>query len=166
MTNADPVAQSGETTEKTETFTDRAAVEAFCGRIMTTMDDLIALLETETEMVRAGKLLEAGDLQPKKSDLANRYVEAMNVARANTVSLGRLAPDIIEAMQRRHVEFRALLQINMAVLATAREASEDILKTVAEAVGNKETASSYGRSGDLRPQTERTASGIACDRNL
>ena len=147
-------------------FADRKSAEALCTRILTTMDQLNAVLERETELVRAGKLIKASDLQPNKTSLAAVYVADMNDARANALALGRLAPDDVAQLHRRHKEFRAMLQINMAVLATAREVSEDIMKSVAQAVGAKETASGYSLSGRKRPTAERTASGIACDRSL
>jgi len=153
-------------TQEPTRFADRKSAEMLCARITAIMDDLNAVLVAETDLIRASKLLEAAELQSRKSELAAIYVSDMNEARNNALVLGRLAPEAVTALHQRHEEFRSLLQINMAVLATAREVSEDIMKSVAEAVGARETVSGYGQSGLTRPKTERTASGIAYDRSL
>jgi hypothetical protein len=69
-------------------------------------------------------------------------------------------------MRRRHEEFAALLKINLAVLATAREVAEDIVRGVSEAVGRAAGPRTYGPTSGVRHPTATGARGIAIDRSL
>jgi hypothetical protein len=101
------------------------AAEELCDRIGAIMDALIETLEREIKLVRAGRVLAAGEIQPSKSELSRRYLKEMNVAHHNTGPLERFVPDRVKNLQRKHCEFRSLLQINLAVLATAQQVSLD-----------------------------------------
>lgn len=104
-------------------ITSVRAAQELCDRISATMDALIEAIERETRLVRAGHLLEAGEIQPSKSELSRRYLRQMNIAHRNTGQLEQFVPGEIKILQRKHNEFRSLLQINLAVLATIRQAS-------------------------------------------
>ncbi|AXS42658.1 flagellar protein FlgN [Breoghania sp. L-A4] len=129
------------------------------------MNSLLMAIEEETALVRAGKLSEAGDLQPRKADLMQTYIAMMNRTRSNSVALGNLAPDAVTALRSRHSEFQAVLKINLAVLSTAREVAEGLVRTVAKCVGTIQPPKTYGRAGSP-PAGPVSAHGISVNRSL
>jgi len=130
------------------------------------MDDLLALLEEETRLVRAGKLRAAAELAEKKQEQAALYTRLMLLARDEMKTLAAYDPAGIDQMRRRHDLFRAEVQINLAVLATAQDVAETLLRSVATEVGTAGQAGTYGRRGALPAATAVAARGIAVNRNL
>ena len=111
------------------------------------MDGLIRVVQQETELVRGGRLAQAGELAQSKADLAGRYVAAALRLRASDSQLMRIMPDELEALRRRHDAFRALLQINLTVLATAHAVSEGIVRGVSGELARQSAPQTYGASG-------------------
>lgn len=146
-------------------ITTRAEAEAECATLERTMNSLLQAIEEETALVRAGKLRQAGELQPRKAELMQSYIAMMNRTRNNSVSLGNLAPNAVAELRRRHAEFQAVLKINLAVLSTAREVAEGLVRTVAKSVGSVQPPRTYGRNGS-GPAPATSAHGIAVNRNL
>ena len=144
----------------------REAAEALCTRLNDTMDKLLDSIDAETALVRSGKLLAASEVQPNKSELAKTYVADIAEIKQNAVALGRLAPQSIEALRERHEEFRSMLKINLAVLATAREVSQDIIRTVAVKTSAGPGTTTYGRTGAMNAQKVVGERGIAVDGNF
>ena len=134
--------------------------------LLCAMDDLLKLLERETALVRAGKLKSAGELAAEKDDKAAYYTRLMLVARDEIRALAVYDPDGVEALKRRHELFRAEVQINLAVLATAREVAEELMRSVAVEVGQSTGAPVYGLRGTQAGPLATTARGIAVNRNL
>ncbi|WP_319775675.1 flagellar protein FlgN [Breoghania sp.] len=142
----------------------RADAEAECSELKFTMDSLLSAIEEETALVREGKLRQAGELQPRKAELMQQYIHRLNRTRDNSVALGNLAPVAVADLRRGHVEFQAVLKINLAVLATAREVAEKLVRSVAESVGVAEAPKTYTRGG-AHPQVN-SSQGIAINRSL
>lgn len=143
-----------------------AAAESLIAELEVAMDGLIAVIEEETALVRTGALLKAGELSAHKAEMAARYVKLRDRVSRNRVGLATFAPQAVENARRRHQEFSNLLKINLAVLATAREVAEDIVRNVSESVGRTSAPATYGRSAASRPVSAVSARGIAIDRNL
>lgn len=144
---------------------DRPAAEATCARLESAMGDLLTVIERETELVRRGQLDAAGELQPEKAKLVSLYMRGMTYVRDQTVSLGNLAPEAVDRLKRRHAEFQPVLRINLAVLATAREVADNLLRKVAEGAGTSRAPSTYGPGG-AAPRSPALADGIAVNRAL
>ena len=144
----------------------RDAAEALCTRLNQTMDQLIDSIDEETQLVRSGKLLAASEVQPNKSELAKSYISDIAQVKENALALSRLAPTSIDALRTRHEEFRAMLKINLAVLATAREVSQDIIHTVKMKTSSGPGTTTYGRSGAMAEQKIIGERGIAVDQSL
>lgn len=140
--------------------------ESILAELEVTMEGLIALIEEETRLVRAGALAQAADMQKEKSELAAAYMRIRTRVKANAVAIARHAPEAAETMRKRHAVFADLLRVNLAVLATAREVAEDILKNVSEAVGRQSGPRTYGPASTVRPAAGAGARGIALDRSL
>src|ERR1700733_15903807 len=93
-------------------------------RLMEVMSALLDVIERETELVRAGKVREAMALEGKKTELSRRYVGTIAHLKNSQSYLARATPELLTALHRHHDTFRAMLQVNLTVLATAHAVSE------------------------------------------
>jgi hypothetical protein len=130
------------------------------------MEDLLLLLREETALVKSGKLRQAGELAMDKEEKAALYTRLMLAARDEIDTLKAYVPDETAALLKRHELFRSEVQINLAVLDTARDVAEDILRSVATEVGRSETAAVYGRGGVPPAARVASARGVAINRSL
>ncbi|MFD1696637.1 hypothetical protein [Roseibium aestuarii] len=142
-----------------------AEANAFCEALGETMEHLLDLIESETSLVRAGRLKEAGTLQPEKAKLIHAYTRGMLCAKQHAVALGNLAPAAAQNLRRRHGEFQPVLRINLAVLSAARDVATTIVSTVAKAVGGQTSTTTYGPKGQA-PTVAKPANGIALNQHL
>ena len=139
---------------------------ALCDELIATMDALIETVERETELVRGGKLLEAGALAPEKAKLSQVYTTRMLKVKRNTEPLKAMIPDALRELQKRHDLFRSLLKINLAVLATAKEVSSDIMSTLAATVGKTRKTNGYSADARLPQERKFMTEGVALDRGI
>ena len=130
------------------------------------MDTLLGCIETETSLVKAGKLREVAKLEPRKADLARLYVAATQRLTASKTYLAQTLPDLLKALRERHDNFRALLQINMTVLATAHAVSESIMRGVSDDIARLDAPQVYGASGRASAPTPRRATPLTVSRVL
>ena len=136
-------------------MTTLAEAQELAAHYVEIMDTLIGVIQQETDLVRVGRLAQAdklgADQGRSRPALYRRHVRL----RANQARMRELAPDLLEALVRRHDTFRALLQINLTVLATAHAVSEGIVRGVSGELARKSSPQTYGASG--RRQCARTA---------
>ncbi len=147
--------------------TSPAEAEQFCSSMVQTMEELLNVIEAETELVRSGKLKDASVLQPEKATLIHEYTRGMMCAKDHAVALGNLSPAATQSLRRKHSEFQPVLRINLAVLSTAREVAGEIVSTAAKAAGAErpQQTTTYGRTG-AAPTGPQSAQGIAINRSL
>jgi soluble cytochrome b562 len=138
-----PVAQA----TTTQALAGKAEVIALITHLSGVMDELLAVIDKETQLVRAGKVSEATQLSQRKTDLAAAYMTDATRLKANPAMLSQLATGEVETLRRQHDLFHALLQINLTVLATAHAVSEGIMRGVHEEVTRKAVPQTYGASG-------------------
>ena len=134
--------------------------------LMRTMDELLKLIEQETALVRAGKIREAMQLDTAKTDLSRRYVSAIAGLRANQRYMSQATPDLLTALHRHHDTFRAMLQVNLTVLATAHAVSEGIIRGVNGEMQRRAAPSTYTASGNRSAAGTRHAAPLALSRTL
>ena len=132
-----------------------AEAEKLIMQFVEVMDALVGVVQQETELVRGGRLAQAATLAPPKADLTQQYIAAALRLRASQNHLSRIMPDQLDALRRRHDAFRALLKINLTVLATAHAVSEGIVRGVSGEMARKSAPQTYGASG--RPNLPRRA---------
>jgi hypothetical protein len=142
------------------------AAESLVHDVSNALEGLVSLIEQETKLVRMGALFAASDLQEEKRRLATAYVKLRFKVRDNAVAIGHLPPDTIRELARQHETFAELLRMNLAVLATAREVAEDIVRNVAKAVGKHNAPSTYNPAMRIQKNSNSSARGIALDKNL
>ena len=111
------------------------------------MDALLATVEEETQLVRDGRLADAAKLEAVKTELSGMYIDDTARIRANQGFLSKSTPELVDELRERHDQFRALLQINLTVLATAHAVSEGIMRGVSAELARKATPQGYGASG-------------------
>jgi hypothetical protein len=130
------------------------------------MIELAQIVEQETELVRAGRVAAAAKVAQRKGELARAFMGNASRVRASSRYLARTAPQLFDALRQHHEQFRAKLQINLTVLATARAVSEGILRGVSNELARRSTVQTYGASGSRQTQARRPATPIALSRSL
>jgi hypothetical protein len=121
--------------------------ETLIKHLLEVMETLLGTVEEETALIRAGKLAEAAKLEPAKSELSRMYLADTARIKASQVYLDRVRPAMAKELRQRHDLFRAVLQMNLTVLATAHAVSESIMRGVSSELARKATPQAYGASG-------------------
>ena len=134
--------------------------------LMDVMSALLGLIEQETELVRAGKLHEAMTLGPKKTELSTRYVGVVSQFKANQKSMSRSAPELLKTLHRHHDTFRAMLQVNLTVLATAHAVSESIVRSVNTEMQRRNIPNTYTAAGRRAAPGPRHITPLSVSRSL
>ena len=134
--------------------------------MMDVMSRLLAVVEQETELVRAGKVREAILLEGQKTALTGRYVTAVETLRVAQKHLAQVAPDLLASLKRHHETFRAMLQINLTVLATAHAVSEGIVRGVNTEVQRRNMPNAYTAAGQRATPSPRQVRPLAISRSL
>ena len=134
--------------------------------LMDVMSALLGVIERETELVRAGKLREAMAFEPVKTDLSRRYVNAVGQLKASQQYLSQTAPELLTTLHRHHDTFRAMLQINLTVLATAHAVSESIVRGVNAEMQRRNIPNTYTAAGRRAAPGPRHITPLAVSRSL
>lgn len=147
---------------------DKAGADALVGHVLGAMQALEAVLDAESDHVRAGRLREGLAGSEGKAALAAAYMQGLEVVKANAIALARFAPQGVAALKSAHQRFTAAVETNQAVLATARTVSEGLIKTLAEEIGRSRAPSVYGKpSHSPSPYGRGARSGpLVLSRNL
>jgi hypothetical protein len=143
-----------------------AEARTLAENLMDVMSALLGVIERETELVRAGKLREAMTLGPKKSELSNRYVVAISQLKASQKYLSQSAPDLLKTLHRHHDTFRAMLQVNLTVLATAHAVSESIVRGVNAEMQRRNIPNTYTAAGRRATPGPRHITPLSVSRSL
>ena len=134
--------------------------------LMDVMSALLGLIERETELVRAGKLREAMAFEPEKTSLARRYVSAVGHLKASQKFLAQSAPELLATLHRHHDTFRAMLQVNLTVLATAHAVSEGIVRGVNAEMQRRNVPNTYTAAGKRAAPGPRHLTPLSVSRSL
>ena len=130
------------------------------------MSGLLAIIERETELVRAGKVREALRLEEQKNELSRRYMVAVENMKNAQAQLKQVAPELLATLRRHHETFRAMLQINLTVLATAHAVSEGIVRGVNAEVQRNNMPNGYTAAGQRAAPSPRQVRPLAVSRSL
>jgi hypothetical protein len=130
------------------------------------MDRLTQTVEEETAHARAGKLFAATALDEAKVELARVYAAESERVKNARALIAQSLPEALAALQQRHEAFRALLQTNLTVLATAHAVSEGIIRGVSGELARKRAPSTYGASGRPNAPGPKASQPLALSRTL
>ena len=134
--------------------------------LMEVMSALLGVIERETELVRAGKIREAMASEPTKAELSRRYVSAVTYLKASHNYLAEAAPELLTTLHRHHDVFRAMLQINLTVLATAHAVSESIVRGVNTEIQRRNIPNTYTSAGQRTAPGPRHITPLSVSRSL
>ena len=134
--------------------------------LMEVMSALLGVIERETELVRAGNVREAMRLEEQKSALSRRYMVAVEHLKSGQKYLTQVSPELLNTLRRHHDTFRAMLQINLTVLATAHAVSEGIVRGVNTEIQRKNIPSTYTASGQRAAPGPRNMTPLSVSRSL
>jgi hypothetical protein len=144
----------------------KAEAENLVRHLLAAMDALVATVEHETALVRAGKLTDAAAIEEKKSELGRIYAADTAQVKANMPVLSQHVPDLLASLRTQHESFSALLQINLTVLATAHAVSEGLIRGAHSEVQKKNAPQTYGSSGRTTAPPRNMATPISVSRTL
>ncbi|HXF88553.1 MAG TPA: hypothetical protein VNK48_09395 [Xanthobacteraceae bacterium] len=139
---------------------------AVIARLLQVMDAMLAVIEQETALVRAGKLSAAAHLAPGKTELAQLYLTDTQRLKAGKNFLRQTGKDVLDALRTRHERVQAAVQTNLTVLATAHAVSEGIMRGVSERLARKSMPETYGASGRTAEPSARQAPALTLSRIL
>jgi hypothetical protein len=134
--------------------------------LMDVMSGLLGVIERETELVRAGKLHEAMQLEAQKNEQSRRYTLAVENLKNSQKYISQASPDLLTALRRHHDTFRAMLQINLTVLATAHAVSEGIVRGVNTEIQRRNIPSTYTAAGQRAVPGPRHIKPLSVSRSL
>lgn len=134
--------------------------------LMDVMTALLGIIEQETELVRGGSVRDAMALEAKKAEASQRYMTAITQLKDNSEYLRQTTPDLLTALHRHHDTFRAMLQVNLTVLATAHAVSEGLVRGVNSEIQRKNLPQGYNAAGQRAQPAPRQAAPLSVSRVL
>ena len=134
--------------------------------LMQIMTSLLGIVERETEFVRAGNVRGAIALESEKSELSQQYVNAISKLKGSRDYLAHSAPELLAALHRHHDVFRAMLQVNLTVLATAHAVSEGIVRGVNGELQRRNLPNGYTAGGQRSVPGTRQVTPLTVSRSL
>jgi len=134
--------------------------------LMKIMSTLLGIVERETELVRAGNVREAMALDAEKGEMSRQYVDAISKLTHSRDYLKQSTPELLTALHRHHDTFRAMLQVNLTVLATAHAVSEGIIRGVNGEMQRKSLPNGYTAAGQRAMPGPRHVTPLTVSRSL
>jgi hypothetical protein len=159
----------GQTQAKTTPYpaaTTTTEARELADALLAAMSELLAVIEQETELVRAGKLREAVQLGPKKTEMSADYVTLVGRLKASQRFMQDSLPDLLATLHRHHDVFRAMLKVNLTVLATAHSVSEKIIRGVNVEMQRRSMPNTYTAAGRRAAPGPRHVTPLAVSRSL
>jgi hypothetical protein len=105
-------------------------------------------------------------LEAKKAEASQRYMAAITQLKDNSDYFRKSTPELLTALHRHHDVFRAMLQVNLTVLATAHAVSEGLVRGVNNEVQRKNLPQGYTAAGQRTQPAPRQAAPLAVSRVL
>lgn len=134
--------------------------------MMQIMSSLLGIVERETELVRGGKIRDAMALETEKNEMSRQYVDAISQVTRSRDYLKKTTPELLTALHRHHDTFRAMLQVNLTVLATAHAVSEGIIRGVNGEMQRKNLPNGYTAGGQRAMPNQRHGTPLSVSRSL
>jgi hypothetical protein len=147
-------------------ITTKAEAESAVDELAGLIEKLSLLLAQETDLVRAGRLRSAGEIEPAKKELAARLYTAGERLKANAKFIVQSAPTRCAALNGVQDAFRAVLQKNTIVLATAHAVSEGIVRRLSGDLAKKAAPQVYGATGRTVAPNPKNGRPLAISRTL
>jgi hypothetical protein len=147
-------------------ITTAAEAERAIDDLTALIEKLSGLVEQETTLMHAGQIHTATALEPAKAELASKLIASGERFKASAKFLWQSAPARCTALARVQESFRAVLQRNMIVLATAHAVSEGIMRRLSGDLARKAAPQVYGASGRAMAPNPKHGRPLAISRSL
>jgi hypothetical protein len=147
-------------------ITTTAEAEKAIAQVAELIEKLRGVIEQETTLVHAGKVRNAAALGAQKSELTGKLYLTGESVKANAKFLLQAAPGSAAALGKVQDAFRAVLQRNMIVLATAHAVSEGIVRRLSGDLARKAAPQVYGASGRTTAPNPKQGKPLAISRVL
>ncbi|HTV37214.1 MAG TPA: hypothetical protein VMF12_12355 [Xanthobacteraceae bacterium] len=147
-------------------ITTKAQAEAAIDDLTVLIEQLSGLVQRETVLLHAGQLRGAAEIEPAKKELAGRLYTAGEQIKANAKFVLQAAPARCTTLKTAQEAFRAVLQKNMIVLATAHAVSEGIVRRLSGELAKKSSPQVYGATGRTIAPNPRNGRPLAISRTL
>jgi hypothetical protein len=147
-------------------ITTAAEAENAIDELTALIEKLSGLVERETVLMHAGKVSSASALAPAKAELAGRLAACGERLKRYASFLRQTAPARCAALLQVQDTFRAVLQKNMMVLATAHAVSEAIMRRLSGDLARKASPQVYGASGRTTAPNPKHGRPLAVSRSL
>jgi hypothetical protein len=147
-------------------ITTAAEAEQAIEQLTALIERLTGLVEQETLLMHAGKIRAACALEPAKAELAGQLFAAGEQLKVSGKFLLRTVPARCAALVRVQEIFRAVLQKNMIVLATAHAVSEGIMRRLSSDLARKASPQVYGATGRTAAPNPKHGRPLAVSRTL
>ena len=99
--------------------------------------------------------------------MSRHYIAMITLLKISQTYLAQATPDLLSALHRHHDVFRAMLQVNLTVLATAHAVSEGIVRGVNAEMQRRNIPQTYTAPAATRVQPgPRNMTPIAVSRSL
>ena len=130
------------------------------------IEKLTGVVEQETGLVHAGHIRAACSLEPVKVELTGQLFASGERMKLSAKFLLQTVPARCAALARVQEKFRAVLQRNMIVLATAHSVSEGIMRRLSGDLAKKAAPHVYGASGRTTAPNPKNGRPLAVSRVL
>jgi len=147
-------------------ITTKAQAEGAIDDLTALIEQLSGLVQQETSLLHAGHVRGAAEIEPAKKELAGRLHAAGEELKANAKFVLQAAPVRCAALKTAQEAFRAVLQKNMIVLATAHAVSEGIVRRLSGELAKKASPQVYGASGRTIAPNPKYGRPLAVSRSL
>lgn len=147
-------------------ITTRADAENAIDQLTALIGQLTELLQRETALVRAGEVRRVAEIERAKSELSGQVYAAGERLKANAKFILQAAPARSAALKAVQDAFRAVIQKNMMVLATAHAVSEGIVRRLSGELARKASPQVYGATGRAVAPNPKHGRPLAISRSL
>ncbi len=132
--------------EMSENMTKDQA-QKLCLQLFNTTQELIALLDQETNLLRKAKTEEITPFHVRKDALTATLGHHMSKFKNNAEIMRQLAPEELKSLQMQKAEFQKSIESNHAALTAMQAVSERILQTVATKLSKKQSGPEVYNAG-------------------
>jgi hypothetical protein len=147
-------------------ITTKAEAERAIDEVTALVDKLAGLLARETALVQAGQIRSVAEIAPIKQQLVGQLLAFGERLKANAKIILQSAPAHAGTLQPVQDAFRAVVQKNMMVLATAHAVSEGIVRRLSGELARKAAPQVYGASGRATAPNPKHGRPLAISRSL
>jgi hypothetical protein len=147
-------------------ITTPAQAESALADLKSLLEQLSGLLVEETALVGAGQVRKAARIEPAKRELSAKLFAAGERLKADAKYILQAAPARCAALKGVQEAFRAVVQKNMIVLATAHAVSEGIVRRLSGELARKASPQVYGATGRTIAPNPRNGRPLAISRTL